>query len=75
MEDNTDDVDTRDKQKPHYGMGNLNSRQEIERGKEKVLLQKQRRNKAKRGKKTTRIDLGRRGRGIREISRAIDLTA
>jgi hypothetical protein len=44
MEDNTDDVDTRDKQKPHYGMGNLNSRQEIERGKENVLLQKQRRN-------------------------------
>ncbi len=34
-----DDVDTRDKYKPHYGMNNLNSRQENKKKEKKILLQ------------------------------------
>ncbi len=43
------DVDTRDKYKPHYGMNNLNSRQE--KRKEKFYYKKK---KTKRTRKTTR---------------------
>lgn len=38
--DNMDDVNTRDKYEPHYGMSNLNSRQG-KRKKKEILLQKE----------------------------------
>jgi len=49
------DVDTRDKYKPHYGMNNLNSRQEKRKG--KILLQEKENKKNKKNNSKTFLRL------------------
>lgn len=64
-----DDVDTRDKYEPHYGMSNLNSRQEERRRKtktENILLQEEKKNEGENKKHNSRRSLRLRRR-IRQI--------